>query len=95
MSPFTPFTKKAPSPSDSATLSNEFDQPSTVRGKTHRGRRSKGKSAHHAAAKTHLANAQAAATPQAATAHLFKALSSLNKAKQSAPNQMQMSNGGM
>ena len=51
--------------------------------KTHRGKRSRGKGPavnHHEVAKGHLANAQTASTPQAATAHLFKALSSLKKA---------------
>jgi len=49
--------------------------------RTHRGRRSRGNgAAHHAEAKTHLANAQSASTPKASMAHLFKALSSLKKA---------------
>jgi hypothetical protein len=58
-----------------------------AKARTHRGRRSKGKGAkqHHADAKAHLANAQKAADPHAATAHLFKALTSLNKAKQASP----------
>lgn len=55
-----------------------------------RGRRSRGKGPmenettepstdHHAAAKTHLANAQKAVDPMATKLHLFKALSSLKK----------------
>lgn len=58
--------------------------------KTHRGRRSRGKGAkpsdHHAEAKGHLQAAQQAATPQAAHAHLFRALSSLKKAVKAAPD---------
>jgi len=52
-----------------------------------RGRRSRGNGGSmppgdaHAEAKGHLANAQSAATPKASMAHLFKALSSLKKAK--------------
>jgi hypothetical protein len=49
-----------------------------------RGRRSRGNGGSvnaHAEAKGHLANAQAAATPKASMAHLFKALSSLKKAQ--------------
>jgi hypothetical protein len=55
--------------------------------KAHRGRRSRGNGGSmppvdaHAEAKGHLANAQSAATPKASMAHLFKALSSLKKAK--------------
>lgn len=50
--------------------------------KTHRGRRSKGIGAkqHHEEAKTHMAAASAAATPEDARKHLFKALGSLSKA---------------
>lgn len=56
-----------------------------TRGK--RGGKGKGKSvnAHHAAAQGHMASAMAAPTPQAAHAHLFKALTSLNKAKKGSP----------
>jgi hypothetical protein len=49
-----------------------------------RGRRSRGNGGSidaHQEAKGHLANAQAAATPKASMDHLFKALSSLKKAK--------------
>jgi len=53
------------------------------RSKTRRGR--KKAKAHHADAKVHLQNAIQAKTPQGSTAHLFKALSSLNKAKQATP----------
>lgn len=58
--------------------------------KTRRGKRGgKGKhkavNAHHAQAQTHLANAMAAPTPQAAHGHLFKALTALNKAKGATP----------
>ena len=59
--------------------------------RTHRGRRSRGKGAktdHHADAKAHMAKAQAAPTPHAAHGHLFRALSSLNKAKKAAPDML-------
>lgn len=49
--------------------------------KTHRGRRSRGKgnhAQHHAEAKQHM-EAAMNASPKAAHAHLFKALSSLKK----------------
>jgi hypothetical protein len=51
--------------------------------RTHRGRRSKGLGAkdHHEEAKGHMANASSAATPDDARKHLFKALTSLSRAK--------------
>lgn len=54
-----------------------------ARAKTHRGRRSKGKGAkaHHAEAKTHIANAAKEAKPAAALGHLFKAVRSMHAAK--------------
>jgi len=56
--------------------------------KAHRGRRGRGKGVKpaadlHAEAKTHMAAAQAAPTPQGAMNHLFKAVRSLHAAKQS------------
>lgn len=55
--------------------------------KTHRGRRSKGKGAkaHHADAKQHMAAGMKAKSPAEAHAHLFRAISSLNKAKKADP----------
>lgn len=62
--------------------------------KTHRGRRGKGKGSkeHHADAKQHLANAQAASDPKDSTKHLFKALTSLKKATTGTPPIDPMSN---
>lgn len=54
--------------------------------KTHRGRRSrKASAAHHAEAKKHIAKAGAATDPHKAHAHLFRAVSFLNKARKAAP----------
>lgn len=74
------------------SFADEMDLPAeTRRKKTHRGRRGKGKGPkptdHHAEAKTHLANAHQAATPKAATQHLFKALGSLKRAAQAQPEE--------
>lgn len=63
------------------SIEDEISMPR--RRKTHRGRRSKGKSAkpdHMAQANQHLQNAHKDPTPQGTTAHLFRALSSLKKA---------------
>lgn len=61
-----------------------------AKGKTWRGRRSKGKghkpaADHMAQANQHLQNAKDDPTPKGTTAHLFRALSSLKKAAQVEP----------
>lgn len=59
-----------------------------AKGKTHRGRRSRGKGPkpdHMAEANQHIQNAHKDPTPKGTTAHLFRALSSLKKAQQATP----------
>lgn len=70
-------------PASGASLADEVDAHIARKGKTHRGRRSRGKGAkeHHQDAKDHMAKAQEAKTPEASHAHLFRALSSLNRAR--------------
>lgn len=67
---------------ESVGLSQEIDM--GRRPKTHRGRRSKGKGhvqEHHDQAKAHMAAAQKAKDPAQAHAHLFRAITSLNKCR--------------
>lgn len=69
------------------SLAQEFDQ--IGRKKTHRGRRSRGKGAkpHMETAKEHIALASKESDPHKAHAHLFRAISSINKAKKEAPQE--------
>lgn len=83
--------------------SMQFTGMSAPKKKTHRGRRSKGMgskenpgaSDHHAAAKTHMANAQSASDPADARKHLFKALTSLNHAGKATVSQQGGDGGSM
>lgn len=68
------------------SIDQDLDMPRQKR--THRGRRSRGKGPkpdHMAVANEHIQSAHKDPTPHGTTAHLFKALSALKKAKGQSP----------
>lgn len=93
MNPFVPSSRPKGDSDATVTPDSPFpeymDAQRGAKKRTHRGRRSRGKGPavpassgpadHHAVAKEHIEAAMDAPNPKAATAHLFKALSSLKK----------------